>query len=180
MFREMGDQEGMAWSLDHQADVAHAQGDQLGARELYERALGIFRELDMQPGVARCLADLGVLALEQGDFHTAHSLLTRALAVFHELGETVEFARVLDELARSAIDQGDCEGGLKLAAAATALRGKLGSELPPSLRARLEGAVYVARDRLGATAAASAWMEGTAMSARDAIAYAEAGAGRRY
>lgn len=173
--RELGDLPGLAWSLDHQADVAHAQGDMLGARELYERALGIFRELDIQPGVARCLADLGVLAHEQGDFRTAHSLLTRALAVFRELGETVELARVLDELVSCSIDQGDCEGGLELAAAATALRSKLGSQLPPSQRARVERALLIARDRLGATASASAWMEGTAMGAREAMAYATSG-----
>jgi len=107
----------MAWSLNHQADIAHEQGDVRGAREFYEQALGMFRELDLQPGVARCLVDLGGLARKQGDPHAAQSLFTQALAIFHELGETVELAAVLEEMVGCAVNRKNWDRAVRLAAA---------------------------------------------------------------
>jgi hypothetical protein len=67
---------------------------------------------------------------------------------------------VLEDLVPCAIDQGKWDRALRLAAAASALRAKLGSRLPPSRVATLEHMLLVARDHVGAAAAATAWMEG--------------------
>jgi predicted ATPase/serine/threonine protein kinase len=172
ILRELGDAEGVAWSLNHQADIAREQGDVRTARELYEKALGILQGQDMQLGVAQCLVDLADLAREQDEPRGAQLLYTQALAVFHELGDAVELARVLEMLACCAVDRGRWDLGLRLAAAASALRRKVGSLLPPSRLAELEGSLAIARDHVGPTAAARAWMEGIALALEDVVAYA--------
>jgi tetratricopeptide (TPR) repeat protein len=177
ILRELGDATGVAWSLNHQADIAREQGDVQTARELYQQALEIFREQHLQPGIARCLVDLGGLVREQGDPRAAQSLYTQALAVFHELGETVETARVLEELALCAVAQGSWDRALRLAAAASALRGKLGSRLPPARLAGLERSLAIARDHVGPTAAARAWMEGITLPLDDVVASARGDCG---
>ena len=58
-FQGLGDRTGVAWSLDHQGDVAREQGDAAAARNLYQQALAIFRELGDRWGIAGTLADLG-------------------------------------------------------------------------------------------------------------------------
>jgi predicted ATPase len=171
IFREVGDFAAMAWSLSHQADVAHQQGDLPGARELYQRALGMFRDLRIQPGVAECLVDLGGLAREQGNPDAAQSLFIQASAIFDELGKSPELARMLDGLVACAVDQRRWDRALRLAAAASVLRAKLGSRLPPSRLATLEHMLLVAREHLGAAAAATVWMEGMTMDIRELMAH---------
>jgi hypothetical protein len=60
---------------------------------------------------------------------------------------------------------------LRLAAAASVLRAKLGSRLPPSRLATLEHMLLVAREHLGAAAAATVWMEGMTMDIRELMAH---------
>ena len=117
----------MAWSLNHQADIACEQGDVGAARLLCKQAFEMFRAENKQLGVARCLVDLGRLAREDGDTRTAESHYGEALAVFHQLGETVELPQVLEELVPCAVDQGNWDRALRLAAAASTLRRTLGS-----------------------------------------------------
>jgi tetratricopeptide (TPR) repeat protein len=171
IFREVGDFAAMAWSLNHQADVAHQQGDLPGARELYQRALGMFRDLHIQTGVAACLMDLGGLTREQGNPDAALLLFTQAFAIFDELGESLELTRMLDELVACAVDQRQWDRALRVAAAASALRAKLGSRPRPSRLATLDHMLLVARDHLGAAAAATVWMEGMTMDIRELMAH---------
>jgi hypothetical protein len=61
---------------------------------------------------------------------------------------------------------------LRLAGAAAALRQSVGAPLPPAERARLDQNLEAARQAMSNTAGAAAWMEGWAMPAEKAIAYA--------
>ena len=93
---------GVAWSMNHQGDVARDQGDSAAARTLYEQGLAIFRELGDRWGIAGTLADLGNLAREQGDYPAAHSLYRESIKIFQELDHKRGIARLLECFACSA------------------------------------------------------------------------------
>jgi tetratricopeptide (TPR) repeat protein len=165
----------MAWSLDHQGDVAREQGDREAARSLYQQSLAAFRGLGDQWGMAGVLADLGNLVRDSGDYTSAHGLYAESLEIFQELGHKRGLARLLECFAGSAAVQSQPERALRLAGAASALRQALGAPLPPVEHARLEKGLDPARRALPGAASATAWMEGWRMPAEKAIAYALGG-----
>jgi predicted ATPase/serine/threonine protein kinase len=171
-FAELGDRTGMAWSLDYQGDVAREQGEGEAARALYEQSLAAFRELGDSWGIAGTLADLGNLARERNDHSGAHTFYGESLRLFQELESKRGIARLLECFACSAAAQARAERSLRLAGAAAALRQTVGAPLPPAEHARLEKNLEAARQAVSNTAGAAAWMEGWAMPAEKAIAYA--------
>jgi tetratricopeptide (TPR) repeat protein len=164
----------MAWSLNHQADVAREQGDASTAQSLYGQALEIFRGLDNRRGIARSLVDLGSLARELGDHAAAQTLCAEALALFKELALRFELVAVLEEIAASASDGGDWDRALRLGGAALTLRQAAGIRRSASTKVKLERSLQVAREQLESGLAARAWMEGSRMSLEQAIEYAQA------
>ena len=172
IFRRQGNRAGMAWSLSHQGDVAREQGDATAACSLYEQALTMFRELGDRTGIARSLTDLGNLARDEGAYAAAQPMYAEALELFCELGETRDIARVLEHIACAAADQGNWDRALRLAGAAANLRQRSGTPLPPPAKTKLERSLEPARQQLAATAAATAWMEGSRMTPEKAIEYA--------
>src|SRR5437660_3320441 len=161
----------MAWSLDHQGDVARAQGDVPAARCVYEQGLAIFRERNDGPGVARSLLDLGRLASEEGAHVRAHALFAESLRISRQLGRRWDVAGLLEEMARSAARHGGWERALRLAGAATALRERIGAKLTPSEKVKLDADLDPAHRGLPGTAATTAWMRGWATSPDEAIEY---------
>jgi predicted ATPase len=171
-FAELGDRTGMAWSLDYQGDVAREQGEVEAARSLYEKSLAMFRELGDAWGIAGTLADLGNLAREGDDHAGARTFYGESLRVFQGLGSKRGIARLLECFACSAAAQARPERSLRLAGAAAALRQSVGAPLPPAERARLDQSLEAARQAASNTKGTAAWMEGWAMPAEKAIAYA--------
>jgi tetratricopeptide (TPR) repeat protein len=169
IFRGLGDQEGVAWSLNSQGDVARDQGDSDAARALYEQSLAIFRELGDRWGIAGTLADLGSLAREQRDCPTAHSLHRESLKIFQEMEHKRGIARLLECFACSAAVQLQAERSLRLAGTAAALRKNIGAPLTPAEQAKLEAILEPARQALTNTSGATAWLEGWDMPIEKAI-----------
>jgi tetratricopeptide (TPR) repeat protein len=169
IFRGLGDRTGVAWSLNHQGDVARDQGDSLAARTLYEQGLAIFRELGDRWGIAGTLADLGSLAMEQRNYPSAHSLYRESIKTFQELKHKRGIARLLECFACSAAAQLEAERSLRLAGAAAALRQSIGAPLTPAEQSKLESILDPARQVLTNTAGATAWLEGWAMPVEEAI-----------
>jgi tetratricopeptide (TPR) repeat protein len=161
----------MAWSLNHQGDVARAQGDVPAARLVYEQGLEIFRAQNDGPGVATSLLDLGRLASEEGDHVRAQTLFAESLRLSRQLGRKWDVAGVLEEMARSAARQGAWERALRLAGAATSLRERIGAPLAPTEKVRLDADLDPARRVLPGAAATTAWMRGWATSPDEAIEY---------
>jgi tetratricopeptide (TPR) repeat protein len=161
----------MAWSLNHQGDVARAQGDLPAARRVYEQGLTIFREQDDGPGVATSLLDLGRLASDEGAHDRAHTLFAESLRISRQLGRKWDIAGVLEEMARSAARQERWEQALRLGGAATALRQRIGAPLAPTEKVKLDADLDPARRGLPGAAATTAWMSGWAMSPDGAIEY---------
>jgi hypothetical protein len=159
----------MAWSLNHQGDMARGQGDPAGASALYEQSLAIFRELGDRWGIAGSLADLGNLTRDQMDYTISQSLYRESIQIFQELGYKRGIARLLECLASSAATQRKPERSLRLAGAAAALRKVLGAPLPPVEQAQVEKSLEPARKALTNTAASAAWLEGWGMPVEKAV-----------
>jgi len=169
IFQGMEDLTGVAWSLNSQGDLARDQGDSTGARALYEQGLEIFRELGDRWGIAGTLADLGNLAREERDCDSANSLYQESLKIFLELDHRRGIARLLECCACSAAVEAQAERSLRLAGAAAALRQNIGAPLAPVEQTKLESNLDPAKQALGNTAGAMAWLEGWVMSVEKAV-----------
>jgi ATP/maltotriose-dependent transcriptional regulator MalT len=107
LWRELGDQWGIAFTLGWLAWVESVPGSPATARPLAEASLALFRELGDAWGIAFALETLGALVKKLGDKTTAHSLLDESVLLFEELGDIIGLADALGELAGIAYDEGD-------------------------------------------------------------------------
>ncbi len=150
--------------------VARARDDADMAVRHFEEATGIFRELDAWPEIARCLAGVGWTALSRGDLDLAENRLAEALRLNQASGQRLGIARGLEAFAALAAARQQPEQAARLAGAACQLRESLGH--PTGLGSRVEEVLEVARDRLGAAAAAALFAAGREMTAEQAAGYA--------
>ena len=67
----------MAWSLNHQGDMARGQGDPAGA-EPYTSSVWRHSEGKDRRGIAGSLIDLGNLTRDQKEYALAQSLIGKA------------------------------------------------------------------------------------------------------
>ena len=170
--RELGDQWGIAASLNNLADVAHDQRDYLAARALSDESLEIYRQVGERRGIADVLGRMGLLARDQDDYRSAQALLQESLAIFLELGDQRGIAEALEGLGYAfSLDRS--AGAALLWGAANRLREEIGAPQKPSDRARAERQVAAARAALcNDTAFDLAWQEGRAMNFEQAVRYA--------
>lgn len=87
IWREVGNQRGMAAALSSLGWLAIEIGDIGVARSLSEEALLLNRELGEKRGVAVALFNLGSVALQQSDYPAALSLFQESLALRREIGD---------------------------------------------------------------------------------------------
>jgi tetratricopeptide (TPR) repeat protein len=107
MRRELGDQRGIATSLNCLGYVADQQGNHEAARTLNEESLAIRRELGDRRGIAVSLICLGDIACLQDDYGAAHTLYEEGLEISRELGDRWGLANSLYGLGNMAYRQGD-------------------------------------------------------------------------
>lgn len=107
IFRDVGDEPGVALSLHWLGVVAVYRGEYDRARTLHEECLAIYRALGDQGGVGFSLNWLGICACHQGEYAMAHSLHREGLAIFRELGDTRNIAMSLDCLGTATLGEGD-------------------------------------------------------------------------
>ena len=162
----------MAWSLNHQGDLALQQHEMDAAHRLYEDALAIFRQLEEKSGVGRCLSDLGDLAREQGDYKAADRFYLESLATFQEQDQKRSILGIFENLACSAVGQELWRRSIRLAGAAAALRQLLHRPLLLSEKEKLDLSLEPARLALTGAEAATTWMEGWKMPLEQVIEYA--------
>ena len=105
--RGLGDQRGIARSLNNLGNLAHDEGDYSSARARYEECLAMLREQGDQRGIIGALSNLGNLARKQGDYAAARLLQEEGLAYFRKLGVRRGIAAWLHNLAGVDYDQGD-------------------------------------------------------------------------
>src|SRR5262249_48743480 len=129
--REVGDKQGIAFSLNNLGDVVQRQRDHLTAQSLYEESLAIFRELGDKRGIGYALSNLGEVAHRQADYLTARSLHEESLTIRRELGDTATIAESLEQLAALSLALKQNDRAVHLWGAAQAFR-KLAAVSQPS------------------------------------------------
>jgi predicted ATPase/DNA-binding CsgD family transcriptional regulator len=167
---KVGSRHWSAWANGIAALVALREGEIERASILAREALGYYRERDARWYIAWMLHVLGRVDVQRGDLTAARSSYQESLTLGQQLSEEWITAFNLEGLAGVAVVQGAYEWAAQLLGAAEALREAIAVPLMPADRASYEQTVHVARARLGASAFASAWQEGRAMTPEQVLA----------
>jgi tetratricopeptide (TPR) repeat protein len=142
LWREAGDDGGVARLLNGLGMLAAGQGDHAAARNLYEEALMIRRRLGDKWGVANSLHNLGRVVFRQGDYATANTLLKESLAIWRELGDKQNIAMALVNMGFIACSQDDYPSAKAYVAESLAIRQELGDKR--GIAYALEGFAWLA------------------------------------
>jgi non-specific serine/threonine protein kinase len=142
LWREAGDDGGVARLLNGLGMLAAGQGDHAVARHLYEEALMIRRRLGDKWGVANSLHNLGRVVFRQGDYATANTLLKESLAIWRELGDKQNIAMALVNMGFIACSQDDYPSAKAYVAESLAIRQELGDKR--GIAYALEGFAWLA------------------------------------
>jgi tetratricopeptide (TPR) repeat protein len=86
-FQSVGDDAGVADTLQVAGNVRSQRGDAEGARAAYEAGLEIRERLGIHSGVAALLNNLGIAAIQLGDMAGARGFAERALRLYTDLGD---------------------------------------------------------------------------------------------
>ena len=163
--REVGNRNGVAYSLLGLGIVAFRQGDHAPARALLEECLTILRGQGDQTGITVSLNILGIVAERQGDPALARALHEESLAIARRLGNQNGIAAALSNLGNVAFRQGDLAAArASLEECLTILR-RLGGRLDTA--DSLEGLAGVAHAQ--GRSARAARLLGAACSLRETI-----------
>jgi tetratricopeptide (TPR) repeat protein len=107
IYRQLGDNQGIANCLNDLGSLAGLQGDYELRQSLHEQSLGIFRELGDEYGIATTLFLLANVVTTRGEQALARSLFEDSLEKFKRLGDRRSIAMCLYNLGNEALDQGD-------------------------------------------------------------------------
>jgi predicted ATPase/transcriptional regulator with XRE-family HTH domain len=107
--REMGNELGIARSLNNLALVSMDQGHFTQAAELLEESLAVRRRLEDHTGIAAVLSNLGLVEMYRSDFARAVQLFEESLAIRRRSGDRVGCAIALCNMGEAARRQADFE-----------------------------------------------------------------------
>jgi predicted ATPase/class 3 adenylate cyclase len=169
LFRDAGDEPGVAKALWALANVARDQDDPVAARRYVEEAIPILRRLDEAFMLGWSLFTLGQVEARQGYLDASHDRLIEALDLFATAEDISGFALVLDQLAIDAELGGDRQRAARLSGVVAVLEATTGTGLNPSNRMIFGFDPTGLRDD---PETAGAWSEGRLLSTADAVAYA--------
>ncbi len=107
LYQELGDERGVAMSLNALGIFADDLGDYVRARELHEESLRRWAGLNDQWGMAHALSALGTTAKTQGRLDEAVTRYERSLQLFRGCEDELGVALVLDNLGETALRRGE-------------------------------------------------------------------------
>ncbi len=107
LYEELGDQSGIAASLNALAVSARDRGDYSAAQSNFERSLACWRMLSDRSAMARCLHNLANVVKVRGDYPRARWALREAADIFEELGDRTGAAWSINQQGDIARAQGD-------------------------------------------------------------------------
>jgi predicted ATPase/DNA-binding winged helix-turn-helix (wHTH) protein len=107
LYEELGDESGIAASLNALAASARDRGDYSAAQSNFERSLACWRLLSDRLAIARCLHNLANVVKVRGDYPRARWALREAADIFEELGDRSGAAWSINQLGDIAREQGD-------------------------------------------------------------------------
>ena len=126
LYRELGDEEGIARSIAELGGVAIANGDLDNAVALYEEAVPLFRRQGHSSRVAASLGNLGTIAHMREDYETAVGYYAEAIELAKATGDIDGAAVNLHNLARSELGAGRVDRGLEALRESLAIARELG------------------------------------------------------
>jgi tetratricopeptide (TPR) repeat protein len=145
LFRELGQQEDVVWTLWFLGNTAQLQGDYDRAEELYAQALTLMRDLRhpstvaqaiaMETGGANLLTSLGSVAFLRGDLGRADACLREAVLLCSRVASADLLAPCVLHLAGVALGRGHTTRAARLVGAAEGLWGAVESGIMPVYRA---------------------------------------------
>lgn len=107
LYEELGDQSGIAASLNALAVSARDRGDYASALSNFDRSLTLWRKLSDRLAVARCLHNLANVVKAQGDYQRARLALREAAQIFEEVGDRSGAAWSINQQGDIARERGD-------------------------------------------------------------------------
>jgi predicted ATPase len=126
LYRELGDEEGIARGIAEVGSIAIAEQDLDRAAALYEEAVPLFRSQGKLSRVAASLGNLGTIAHMRGDHATAVRYYAEAIDAAREAGDEDGAAVNLHNLGRSELALGRAEQGLEALRESLAIARRLG------------------------------------------------------
>ena len=114
LYEELGDQSGIAASLNALAVSARDRGDYSSAQSNFERSLACWRMLSDRLAIARCLHNLANVVKVRGDYPRARWALREATDIFEELGDRSGAAWSINQQGDIARAQGDMAAAREL------------------------------------------------------------------
>jgi predicted ATPase/Tfp pilus assembly protein PilF len=138
LYRELGNKQGIATSLNNLGWIAWRLGDYAAARTLSEESLALHQELGDNRGIATSLNNLGIVAHHQGDYISARSFHLESLALRRELGDKRNVAFSLSNLGWTLQKQGDYAQALAMHEEALALLQELGDKQLIAMTLRIQ------------------------------------------
>jgi tetratricopeptide (TPR) repeat protein len=105
--QQMGDQQGMAYSLVCLGWAAMAQADYQQAAALFEHSLGLFRVVQDLWGISVVLNRLGEVLCDRGEYARAVALFEESLSLFQKMGETLGMSDARSCMGWAAMAQGE-------------------------------------------------------------------------
>jgi predicted ATPase/DNA-binding winged helix-turn-helix (wHTH) protein len=107
LYEELGDESGIAVSLNALAVSARDRGDYSAAQNNLERSLACWRMLADRVAIARCLHNLANIVKVRGDYPLAAWALCEAADIFEEVGDRNGYAWSINQQGDIAREQGD-------------------------------------------------------------------------
>jgi predicted ATPase/transcriptional regulator with XRE-family HTH domain/Tfp pilus assembly protein PilF len=170
--QEIGDTRIVANALRNLGLVARDQGDYAGAAARYAQALALKRDLGDKRGVSSLLVYQGDVHRLSGDRAGAAICYAESIALCREIQNRKTLVECLEGIAALSSEEHNAARAARLLGFSAELRARMGTPVPPVLRAEHDHARAALRDTLGADALAAAWEAGAALPLDEAIAEA--------
>lgn len=114
LFREVGDEFGVAQCLDHLGSYTLIRGEFVQAEKIWEEDLALRRKIGDRDGIAWTLSCLANLAFWQGDYERSNALYIESQNVFREIGNKWGVSMALSGMGSVVLAQGQFERAAKL------------------------------------------------------------------
>jgi len=162
LFRELGEAEGLVFSLADLGFIATAQGRHENAQRFAEESLAEAKAAGNESTIAAALHSLACTKLDADEYGEARTLFEQSLALRRKLGDKRNMANSLCYLGSVALLEGDYDSATALLDESLALGWELGNLLIVSAALANESLVALAAGDAGRAAALC--IEGLALS----------------
>lgn len=177
LYRSLSDREGIARAVHDLGITAFYADDPERACPLLGQSITLYDDLGVPYGRAISRVYRAVIAVDEGDSARARELLREALPLVREAEDVSLCARWLAGMALVLAMEGEGECPIRLLSAGQVLLERIGVELPPVYRHRIEPLVAAIEERIDGEAVARARAEGRAMGLGDVLDALEEEAG---